>query len=52
MDVKDFIMEAEWQLNKTNNFKRFQENVTATNMKLLKATTKIFKKIVNGETEH
>lgn len=30
---KDFIKETEWQLNKNDNYKRFQQNVTTTNMK-------------------
>ena len=38
IDVKDFIKEAEWQMNKTNNYKRLHENVTTANIKLLKYT--------------
>ena len=30
---KDFIKETEWQLNKNDNYKRIQQNVTTTNMK-------------------
>lgn len=30
---KDFIKETEWQFNKNDNYKRFQQNVTTTNMK-------------------
>ena len=30
---KDFIKETEWQLNKNENYKRIQQNVTTTNMK-------------------
>ena len=38
IDVKDFIKEAEWQMNRTNKYKRLQENVTTANIKLLKDT--------------
>ena len=35
MDVKDYIKETERQLNNTENFKKLQEDPTATNMKLV-----------------
>ena len=38
IDVKNFIKEAEWQMNRTNKYKRLQENVTTANIKLLKDT--------------
>ena len=38
IDVKNFIKEAEWQMNRTNKYKRLQQNVTTANIKLLKDT--------------
>ena len=44
MDVKDYIEEAERQLNNTENYRKLQEDPTATNMKLVNDTIERFKK--------
>ena len=44
VDVKDYIKEAERQLNNTKNYRKFQEDPTATNMKLVNDTIERFKK--------
>ena len=44
MDVKDYIKETERQLNNTENFKKLQEDPTATNMKLVNDAIERFKK--------
>ena len=44
VDVKDYIKEAERQLNNTENYRKLQEDPTATNMKLLNDTIERFKK--------
>ena len=44
VDVKDYIKEAERQLNNTENYRKFQEDPTATNMKLVNDTIERFKK--------
>ena len=44
MDVKDHIKETERQLNNTENFKKLQEDPTATNMKLVNDAIERFKK--------
>ena len=38
VDVKDYIKEAERQLNNTENYRKLQEDPTATNMKLVNDT--------------
>ena len=44
VDVKYYIKEAERQLNNTENYKKFQEDPTSTNMKLVNDTIERFKK--------
>ena len=44
VDVKDYIKEAERQLNNTENYRKLQEVPTATNMKLVNDTIERFKK--------
>ena len=44
VDVKDYIKGAEQQLNNTKNYKKRQEDQTATNMKLVNDTIERFKK--------
>ena len=44
MDLKDYIKEAERQLNNTKNNRKLQEDPTATNMKLVNDTIERFKK--------
>ena len=44
VDVKDYIKEAERQLNNTENYRKLHEDPTATNMKLVNDTIEIFKK--------
>ena len=44
MDVKDYIKEAARQLNNTENYRKLQEDPTATNMKLVNDTIERFKK--------
>ena len=43
-DVKDYIKEAERQLNNTENYRKRQEDPIATNMKLVNDTIERFKK--------
>ena len=43
VDVKDYIKEAERQLNKTKNYRKLQEVPTTTNMKLVNDTIEKFK---------
>ena len=43
VDVKDYIKEAERQLNNTENYRKLQEDPTATNMKLVNDTIGRFK---------
>ena len=38
VDVKDYIKEAEQQLNNTENYRKLQEDPTAANMKLVNDT--------------
>ena len=49
VDVKDYIKEAEGQLNNTENYKKLQEDPTATNMKSINDAIERFKnqKLVN-----
>ena len=42
--VKDFIKQAERQLNDTKNYRKLQENAIATNIKLVNDTIKRFQK--------
>ena len=35
VDLKNYIKEAEWQLNNTENYSKLQEDPTGTNMKLV-----------------
>ena len=44
VDVKDYIKEAERQLNNTENYRKCQEDPTATNMKLVNDKTERLKK--------
>ena len=44
VDVKDYISEAERQLNNTENYWKLQEDLTATNMELVNATKERLKK--------
>ena len=44
VDVKDYIKEAERQLSNTENYRKLQEDPTATNMKLVNDTIERFKK--------
>ena len=44
VDVKDYIKEAEWQLHNNENYRKLQEDPTATNMKLVNDTIKRCKK--------
>ena len=44
VDVKDYLKEAERQLNNTENYRKLQEDPTATNMKLVNDTIERFKK--------
>ena len=44
MDVKDYISEAERQLNNTENYWKLQEDLAATNMELVNATKERLKK--------
>ena len=44
VDVKDYISEAERQLNSTENYWKLQEDLTATNMELVNATKERLKK--------
>ena len=43
VDVKDYIKEAERQLNNTENYRKLQEDPTATNIKLVNDTIERFK---------
>ena len=47
VDVKDYIKEAERQLNNTKNYRKLQEDPTATNMKFVNDTIERFKKLMN-----
>ena len=44
MDVKDYIKEAQRQLNNTGNYRKLQEDPTPTNMKLVNDTIERLKK--------
>ena len=44
VDVKDYIKEPERQLNNSENYRKLQEDPTATNMKLVNDTIERFKK--------
>ena len=44
VDVKDYIKEAERQLNNTENYRKLHEDPTATNMKFVNDTIERFKK--------
>ena len=44
VDVKDYIKEAEQQLNNTQNYRKLQEDPTTTNMKLVNDSVESFKK--------
>ena len=44
VDVKDYIKEAERQLNNTDNYRKLQEDPTATNTKLVNDMIERFKK--------
>ena len=44
VDVRDYIKEAERQLNNTENYGKLQEDPTATNIKLVNDTIERFKK--------
>ena len=44
VDVKDYIKEAERQLHNTENYRKLQEDPTATNMKLVNDKIETFKK--------
>ena len=44
VDVKDYIKEAERQLNNTENYRKRQEDLAATNMKLVNDTIERLKK--------
>ena len=44
VDVKDYIKEAEQQLNNTQNYRKLQEDPTTTNMKLVNDSIESFKK--------
>ena len=44
VDVKDYIKQAERQINNTKNYRKLQEDPTATNMKFVKNTIERFKK--------
>ena len=44
VDVKDYIKEAERQLNNTENYSKRQEDLAATNMKLVNDTIERLKK--------
>ena len=44
VDVKDYIKQAEQQINNTKNYRKLQEDPTATNMKFVKNTIERFKK--------
>ena len=43
VDVRDYIKEAERQLNNTENYRKLQEDPTATNIKLVNDTIERFK---------
>ena len=43
VDVRDYIKEAERQLNNTENYRKVQEDPTATNIKLVNDTIERFK---------
>ena len=49
--VTNYIKETEQQLNNTENYKKLQEDQTATNMKLVNDTSEKFKKqkLINEE---
>ena len=44
MDVKDYIKEAEQQLDNTKNYRKLQEDPTTTNMELVNDAIERFKK--------
>ena len=44
VDVKDYIKQAERHINNTKNYRKLQEDPTATNMKFVKNTIERFKK--------
>ena len=44
VDVKDYVKQAERQINNTKNYRKLQEDPTATNMKFVKNTIERFKK--------
>ena len=44
VDVKDYIKQAERYINNTKNYRKLQEDPTATNMKFVKNTIERFKK--------
>ena len=44
MNVKDYIKEAERQLNNTENYRKLLEDPTVTNMKLVNDAIERFKK--------
>ena len=44
VDVKDYIKQAERQINNTKNYRKLQEDPTATNMKFVNNTIERFKK--------
>ena len=44
VDVKDYIKQAERQINNTKNYRKLQEDPTVTNMKFVKNTIERFKK--------
>ena len=44
VDVKDYIKQAERQIDNTKNYRKLQEDPTATNMKFVKNTIERFKK--------
>ena len=49
VDVKDYVKEAEGQLNNTENYRKLQEDPTATNIKSVNDTIERFKnqKLIN-----
>ena len=53
VDVKGYIKGAEQQLNNTKNYKKRQEDQTATNMKLVNDTIERFKKqkLINEKSQ-
>ena len=49
VDVTDYIKEAERQLNNTENYRKLQEDPSATNMKLVNDTIERFnEKVAEG----